>query len=141
MADPTSGKSRAARPTPTEAGPEIETHDREGTIQSHRERRQGEPAAAPMETDAESGGASAMGKTPPGRAPDDPAAPYMDEDGGLKDRARHEVRAGPGDAGAQDAPEVLPKTPKTPKSGAARIVLWFIVPLAILFAIYTAIVL
>ncbi len=51
---------------------------------------------------------------------------------------RHEVRAGPGDAGAQDAPEILPKTPKTPKANFARILLWFFVPLAVLMALYWA---
>ncbi|MCQ0090982.1 hypothetical protein [Roseovarius sp. M141] len=50
----------------------------------------------------------------------------------------HDVRAGPGDAGAQDAPEVLPKTPKAPKASVARIALWFGVPIAILLGLYWA---
>lgn len=50
----------------------------------------------------------------------------------------HEVRAGLGDAGAQEQPELLPKTPKTPKASFARIALWFVVPLAVLLALYWA---
>ncbi len=123
----------------TDAGPDIAPHGRDATIQAHRDRRQGEPAAAPMETDAESGGASDMADLPAGKAPDDPAKPYIDaERRRTGARGPHDVRAGPGDAGAQDAPEVLPKTPHTPKASLARIVLWFIVPLAILLALYWA---
>ncbi|WP_113912118.1 hypothetical protein [Roseovarius dicentrarchi] len=52
----------------------------------------------------------------------------------------HNTRAGPGDAGAQRRPEVLPRTPKTPKARFARIGLWFIVPTAVLLALYWALI-
>jgi hypothetical protein len=124
-------------PRKTDAGPDIAPQDRDTMMQAHRNRRQGEPAAAPMETDAESGGASALADLPEGAAPDDPAKPYLDA-AKSRESESHEVRAGPGDAGAQDSPEVLPKTPRTAKASAARIALWFVVPLAVLLALYWA---
>ncbi|HEY9040523.1 MAG TPA: hypothetical protein VIN05_16460 [Roseovarius sp.] len=106
---------------------------------ANRERREEEPAAAPMETDAESGGASATSDMPAGKTPDDPAKPYLDAERRRTETADpHDVRAGPGDAGAQHAPEVLPKTPHRPKASVARIVLWFVLPLAVLLALYWA---
>ncbi len=95
--------------------------------------REDAPAATRAEAKADSGSGAA--KTPADRVPNDPVRPPLD---GRGRNLRHEVRAGPGDAGAQDAPEVLPKTPRTPKASWARIGLWFAVPLAILLAIYWA---
>jgi hypothetical protein len=99
-----------------------------------RDRREGAPPAADR-TGAEADRASGAAKTPADRVPNDPVSPPLD--GGARN-LRHEVRAGPGDAGAQDAPEVLPKTPRTQKATWARIALWLAVPLAILLAIYWA---
>lgn len=135
-ADNSAGRSGPAK---TEAGPDIAPQGRGEAMQAHSQRRKGEPAAAPLETDAESGGASALAGMTAGQAPDDPAKPLLNE----KRRsdaatARHQVRAGPGDAGAQDAPEVLPKTPHTPKASLGRIVLWFVVPFVIVLALYWA---
>ncbi len=138
MADDTSENSGAGNgPRKTDAGPDIAPQGRDATMQAHRKRRQGEPAAAPLETDAESGGASGFAGLPAGEAPDDPAKPYLDA-AKRSEGETHEVRAGPGDAGAQNAPEVLPKTPRTAKASAARIALWFVVPLAVLLALYWA---
>ncbi|MFX0543705.1 hypothetical protein ACEWPM_018660 [Roseovarius sp. S4756] len=71
-----SGKT--TEPKHTEAGPDIAPHGREKTMEEHRGRLEGEPAAAPMETDAESGGASAVSGLPEGDAPRDPAEPYLE---------------------------------------------------------------
>lgn len=129
---------RSEGPEHTDAGPDIAPHGRRTAMQDHRERRETEPAAAPRETDAESGGASAVADE---KAPDDPAKPHLDAERPDPDaRKAHEVRAGPGDAGAQDAPEVLPKTPNTPKASFARIMLWFVVPMAVLLALYWALI-
>jgi hypothetical protein len=59
-------------------------------IEEHRGRREGEPAAAPLETDAESGGASAVSGMPDGEAPRDPAKPYLEA------RERGDAAAAPG---------------------------------------------
>ncbi len=78
-------KSKDRGPKHTEAGPDIAPHGRDVMLEAHRGRREGEPAAAPMETDAESGGASAVADLPDGEAPEDPAQRYLG-----KDRAPHE---------------------------------------------------
>ncbi len=91
------------------------------------------------ESEGASGGRPTVVEPSKGKAPNDAVAPGRDSD--LHDDSadqRHEVRAGPGDAGAQDAPEILPRTPKTPKASFARIVLWFVVPFAVLLALYWA---
>ncbi len=130
---------RSEGPEPTDAGPDIAPHGRETAMQDHRKRREAEPAAAPSETDAESGGASAVADPSDEKTRDDPAQPYLDAERHSPDaHEAHEVRAGPGDAGAQDAPELLPKTPRAPKASLARIVLWFVVPIAVLLALYWA---
>ncbi|MFD0859605.1 hypothetical protein [Roseovarius aquimarinus] len=69
-------RAKSSKPRHTEAGPEIAPHGREKMMEEHRGRREDEPAAAAMETDAESGGASAISHLPKGEAPRDPAKQY-----------------------------------------------------------------
>lgn len=70
-------KSQDRRPKHTEAGPDIAPRARDEMLEAYHERREDEPAAAPMETDAESGGASAVSDLPAGKAPEDPAQRYI----------------------------------------------------------------
>ena len=70
-------KQQNRAPNHTEAGPEIAPHGREKTLEEHRGRLEDEPAAAPLETDAESGGASAVSGLAAGEVPRDPAQPYL----------------------------------------------------------------
>ena len=70
-------KSQDRGPKHTEAGPNISPHGRDEMLKAYNERREGEPAAASMETDAESGGASAVADLPDGKAPKDPAQRYL----------------------------------------------------------------
>lgn len=122
--------------------PKAKSHDKPGkgqapaTAASARKGRDAAPPTASMNADAESGGATIAAATP-GRAPEDPAKPYLEKD--AQAEAHHEVRAGPGDAGQQAAPDPLPKTPRTAKASWARIALWFAVPIAVLLAIYWAV--
>ncbi|MFX0546023.1 hypothetical protein ACEWPL_010800 [Roseovarius sp. S1116L3] len=69
---------KTPEPKETEAGPDIAPHGREKTMEEHRDRREGEPAAAPLETDAESGGASAASNLAERETPRDPAEPYFE---------------------------------------------------------------
>lgn len=55
-------------------------------------------------------------------------------DGESENRPRHEVRAGPGDAGAQDAPRVLPKTRRPKRTRRSWAVLVGLMLLAVLIA-------
>jgi len=71
--------ARSSEPKHTEAGPDVAPHGREKMMEEYRVRRKGEPAAAAMETDAESGGASAVAGLPGGAAPRDPAKPYLEK--------------------------------------------------------------
>jgi hypothetical protein len=76
---------------------------REEIVQMHRRRRKEEPAAAAIEPDAEAG-------NPTGRYAGQPVE--RDGDGNPVDPARRDpadLRAGPGDAGAQRKPRVLPE--------------------------------
>ena len=66
-------------------------------MEPHRRRRAEEPAAAPIETDGEAGDAR----------PRDGAAPVDPVEEAPRDPA--DQRAGPGDAGAQGKPRVLPE--------------------------------
>lgn len=84
-------QSTSRKPAHTEAGPDIAPHGREVMMEAHRGRREAEPAAAAMETDAESGGASAVSATPDGKAPEDPAQKYLNE--GAEGRAEPEADA------------------------------------------------
>ncbi|SEK69266.1 hypothetical protein SAMN05421666_0435 [Roseovarius nanhaiticus] len=90
----------SAAPKHTEAGPDIAPHGREKTLEEHRGRLEGEPAAAPLETDAESGGASAVAGLPDGEAPRDPAKPYLqdEEREGQKKTAGQERKIAEADA-------------------------------------------
>ncbi len=85
-----------------------------------RERRRDEPAAAPLEADAEAGEQVA----PPPRDP-------------VEIAARRDVRAGPGDAGASQRPEPLPHS--DPRSDTPtrdrRTWLWSLAAIAALFVL------
>ncbi|MEI4260639.1 hypothetical protein [Roseovarius sp. D0-M9] len=70
--------NETSTPKHSNNGPEIAPHGREQMMESHKDRRRGEPAAASLETDAESGGASAVAGLPEDEAPRDPAKPYLD---------------------------------------------------------------
>ena len=70
-------KPQERGPKHTEAGPDIAPRGRDQMLETYHERREDEPAAAPMETDAESGGASAMADLPEDKAPKDPAQRYL----------------------------------------------------------------
>ena len=74
--------AKKSEPKHTDAGPDIAPHGREKMMEAHRDRRQDQPAAAPLETDAESGGASAVAGLPEGEAPRDPAKPYLEGNAG-----------------------------------------------------------
>jgi hypothetical protein len=75
---------------------------REQLVQENRARRRDEPAAAPQETDSESGTPA----TEPPVARAQPARSHAAKDA---ETAEHDVRIGPGDAGAQDAPTHAPE--------------------------------
>lgn len=72
-------QQRRPDPESADTGPRFPPHGRAETLQEHRGRLEEEPAAAPMETDAESGGASAASGLSEGEAPRDPAKPYLEE--------------------------------------------------------------
>lgn len=81
-----------------EDGPSTAPKTRDNLVQANRARRQTEPAAAPQETDSESGSPLAVALTPPRTEPFRTDAVHTAETG------QHDVRAGPGDAGASDSP-------------------------------------
>lgn len=86
----------------TQDGPATAPKTRDQLVQENRARRIDEPAAAPQETDSESGSPAAV----PLSARTEPAKTYMvnaAEDG------PRDVRAGPGDAGAADTPTASPE--------------------------------
>ncbi|REC55476.1 hypothetical protein DRV84_11625 [Rhodosalinus sediminis] len=92
----TADRSRPERAEP----PEPRTHPagtRRRLVEPHRRRRAEEPAAAPIETDGEAGDAR----------PRDGAVPVDPVEAAPRDPA--DLRAGPGDAGAQGKPRVLPE--------------------------------
>lgn len=72
---------------------------RDDIAEAHRARQQDEPAAAPLEADREAGQEGPVPRT-------EPADTYKVKASGDDS----DVRAGPGDAGAQDAPRRLPET-------------------------------
>lgn len=71
---------------------------REQLVQENRARREQEPAAAPQETDSESGASAA--KVPPTPRTQPARTPAVN----AAETGEHDVRIGPGDAGASDAP-------------------------------------
>lgn len=79
---------------------------RDQLVQENRARRVEEPAAAPQETDSESGtqGTEAGAERPSPRA--EPAKTHAVNVAGTEKR---DVRAGPGDAGAADTPTRSPE--------------------------------
>ena len=86
---------------------------REELVQENRARREAEPAAAPQETDSETG-------TPASVAPAPRTDPARTPAVNVAETQKHDVRAGPGDAGRQDTPEQLPATPPRRPSERAR---------------------
>ncbi|WP_372892612.1 hypothetical protein [Rhodosalinus sp.] len=109
--------------------PEARTHPpetRRRLIDPHRRRRAEEPAAAPIETDGEAGDARPRGggDTPP----PDPAQ--------SADHDPADVRAGPGDAGAQGKPRVLPeRRAARDRDGWRRVVLITLIGAALLLGL------
>ncbi|RDC69936.1 hypothetical protein DLJ49_17480 [Rhodovulum sp. 12E13] len=83
-------------------------HVRESVVRPFRARRENEPALAPFETDAEAGnyGGTYAGRAVPRDARGKPVDP-VPETQGSGDPA--DVRIGPGDAGRQRKPRVLPE--------------------------------
>lgn len=92
---------------------------RDEVVQEHRARRRQEPAAAPIEADGEAGNTSGRHGGDPlprdgmGR-PRDPAAEAQTRDPA-------DIPAGPGDAGAQDAPRTLPEELQRDRGGWGRV--------------------
>lgn len=86
-------------------GPATYPKTREELVQQNRARRQDEPAAAPQETDSETGTPAAV----PLNARTEPIQSTVVE-AGAPDRNTDpdDVRAGPGDAGAADRPDRAP---------------------------------
>jgi hypothetical protein len=107
-----------------EIDPEAEAHaprTREEVVQHYRQRRETEPAHTPFETDDEAGNLS-------GRYAGQPLE--RDESGRPRDPAREATRpapdpadvpAGPGDAGAQSSPRVLPEDQQRDRGGWGRV--------------------
>lgn len=87
---------------------------RDEIVQEHRQRRVEEPAAASMATDAESGGSGERKEplVPPART--SPATTSMVAEDQTETR---ETRAGPGDAGGQHSPRMVPQSPDKPRAG------------------------
>ncbi|MEL6798950.1 MAG: hypothetical protein AAFO80_03655 [Pseudomonadota bacterium] len=83
-----------------------------------------QPAAAPLGTDSEAGGHR---PTPVPR--EEPADTYMVNSDG-------EVRAGPGDAGAQDTPRVLDNPQNSPRQGRTALIGGIVAGLVILLLIF-----
>jgi hypothetical protein len=107
-----------------EIDPEAEAHapkTREEVVQHYRQRRETEPAHTPFETDDEAGNTS-------GRYAGQPLE--RDATGRPRDPAREAARppsdpadfpAGPGDAGAQASPRVLPEDQQRDRGGWGRV--------------------
>ena len=85
----------------TEHPPATYPKTREELVQRNRDRRKAEPAAAPQETDSESGSPAAVPLT----ARTEPARTHIVNVSG----DASDVRAGPGDAGAADTPAETPE--------------------------------
>ncbi len=81
-------------PDHTEAGPDIAPHGRDEMLEEHRGRREDEPAAASMETDAESGGASTIADLPDGETPKDPAKRYLNQGNASRQDSAYESTGG-----------------------------------------------
>ncbi|MEE4119728.1 MAG: hypothetical protein V2I65_11990 [Paracoccaceae bacterium] len=83
-------------------------HMRESVVRPFRARRENEPALAPFETDAEAGnhGGTYAGRAVPSDARGKPIDPVRETEGS-GDPA--DVRIGPGDAGHQRKPRLLPE--------------------------------
>lgn len=81
---------------------------RESVVRPFRARRENEPALAPFETDAEAGnyGGTYAGRAVPRDARGKPIDPVRETEGS-GDPA--DVRIGPGDAGRQRKPRLLPE--------------------------------
>ena len=86
----------------TDDGPVTQPMTRDQLVQENRERRVDEPAAAPQETDSESGSAAAV----PLSARTEPVRTHAVN---AADNNERDVRAGPGDAGAADTPTRSPE--------------------------------
>jgi hypothetical protein len=91
----------------TVPGPKMPPETREQLVQDNRARREQEPAAAPQETDSESGASAQapMGRIEPLRG----TVPAPETGGEARKRPvgrdPADVRAGPGDAGSQRTPK------------------------------------
>lgn len=86
----------------TEDGPATAPKTRDELVQANRARRTDEPAAAPQETDSESGSPAAV----PLAARTEPAKTHVVN---AAQSGQHDVRVGPGDAGAADTPTRSPE--------------------------------
>lgn len=81
----------------TDGAPTTHPKTRDQLVQENRARREAEPAAAPHETDSESGTPGAVPLTPR-------TEPVRTHAVHAAETGQHDVRAGPGDAGASDTP-------------------------------------
>lgn len=79
--------------------PQTPDRVRAAEMAAHQQRKRKEPAAVPLEADAEAGAQTTPSGSKPRSAADNPSVFVVDGAG--------DVRAGPGDAGATDRPRVL----------------------------------
>lgn len=100
---------------------DLSVDDPTSYARAHGERRREEPAAAPMETDNEAGAGSVPRR--------EPADTYVVDSAG-------DVRAGPGDAGKQDAPQVMDQPPKDPPRRMGAVVGLFAAGAVVLALVY-----
>ena len=94
-----------------------QTRDRD--MQPHRDRRQQEPAAAPIEADGEAGNTSGRHGGDP--LPRDGMGRPRDPVAEAPERDPADIPAGPGDAGAQGAPRTLPEELQRDRGGWGRV--------------------
>ena len=81
----------------TDDVPTTHPKTRDQLVQENRSRRKAEPAAAPQETDSETGAPAAVPLTPR-------TEPARTQAVNASETGQHDVRAGPGDAGAANRP-------------------------------------
>lgn len=81
----------------TDEAPTTHPKTRDQLVQENRARREDEPAAAPQDTDSETGTPGAIPVAPR----TEPARTHMVN---APESGKRDVRAGPGDAGASDRP-------------------------------------
>lgn len=106
MAAHRTGQAHSARPGSDRDGGDGDM--RESVVRPFRERRENEPGLAPFETDAEAGnyGGTYAGRAVPRDARGKPIDPVPETE---RRGDPADVRIGPGDAGRQRKPRVLPE--------------------------------